>query len=291
MRKKRSFPKRKIIKAIFFFLGLMICSYPLVSSIVEQKNLKDTVTTYQEQIESTHTSEFEDEMSLAREYNSILYQSKGKVIDQVSNSMLSAENYNQILNLTGNGIMGNVEIPKININLPIYHGTSDEVLANGVGHMEGTSLPVGGENTRTVLAGHTGLPNSKLFTRLDELEEGDLFYIKVCDEVLAYKVVGIEVIEPDEIDKLEIVPEKDLVTLLTCTPYGLNTHRLIVTGERVTYVEEEYQSIEAELTSSREIVFNVIPFVFVLLGVIDVLRGEKSRKKRRKRKGRTLQKK
>lgn len=269
----------------------MICSYPLVSSIVEQKNLKDTVTTYQEQIESTHTSEFEDEMSLAREYNSILYQSKGKVIDQVSNSMLSAENYNQILNLTGNGIMGNVEIPKINVNLPIYHGTSDEVLANGAGHMEGTSLPVGGKNTRTVLAGHTGLPNSKLFTRLDELEEGDLFYIKVCDEVLAYKVVGIEVIEPDEIDKLEIVPEKDLVTLLTCTPYGLNTHRLIVTGERVTYVEEEYQSIEAELTSSREIVFNVIPFVFVLLGVIDVLGGEKSRKKRRKRKGRTLQKK
>ena len=155
--------------------------------------------------------------------------------------------------------------------------------------MEGTSLPVGGENTRTVLAGHRGLPNSKLFTRLDELETGDFFFIKVLDEVLAYEVIEIEVIEPEEANKLEIVPEKDLATLLTCTPYGLNTHRLIVTGERVEYDEVEYQSIKKEVMSFRELFFALIPFVFTAIGIGTVIKNKKSRRRNiQKRGGRSI---
>ena len=285
MKKERPASKRKIVKAILFFVGLMICSYPLVSSIVEQRHLKDAIATYQKQIEDCDEIDMKTAMSQAEEYNSVLYQSEGKNINTPFGEILRSENYNSLLNLTGNGIVGSVEIPKISVNLPIYHGTDEEVLTIGFGHVEGTSLPVGGENTRTVLAGHRGLPNSKLFTRLDELETGDFFFIKVLDEVLAYEVVDIEVIEPEDISKLEIVPEKDLATLLTCTPYGLNTHRLIVTGERAAYDEIEYQSIKKEMMSFRELFFAVMPFVFAVIGIGTVIRNRKSKKIKLKRRG------
>lgn len=285
MKRKWSVSKRKIIKIILFFVGLMICSYPLISSIWEQKYLNDTVSTYQKEMEEYDEEKIEEEKSLAYEYNSLLYQSKGKVINSDSTQILHSDNYNSLLNLSGNGIMASVEIPKINVNLPIYHGTSDEVLSMGVGHIEGTSLPIGGENTRTVLSGHRGLPNSKLFTRLDELEKGDLFFIKVLDEILAYEVIEIEVIEPDDTEKLAIIQEKDLATLLTCTPYGLNTHRLIITGERVSFVEAEYQSIRKEIMSFRELFFAAIPSVFIAIGVGSTVKNKKSRKKKLRRRG------
>ena len=179
MKNKRYVSKRKIIKRIFFFVGLMICFYPFVSSIVEQRHLKDSVATYENQIQEYDEFDKKDAITQAEKYNTLLYQSKGKIMNTQSGEVLSFENYNCLLNLTGNGVMGSLEIPKINVNLPIYHGTDDEVLSAGIGHMEGTSLPVGGENTRTVLAGHRGLPNSKLFTRLDEVEKGDYFFLKV----------------------------------------------------------------------------------------------------------------
>ena len=146
--------------------------------------------------------------------------------------MLRKEHYETLLNVSQTGIMGTLSIPKINVELPIYHETEEEVLAAGAGHMEGTALPVGGENTRCVLTGHRGLPSSKLFTRLDEMKE-DLFFLDVCEKTFAYEVSEIEVIEPEDIQAIEPKRGEDLVSLVTCTPYGLNTHRLVVTGRRV----------------------------------------------------------
>ena len=161
--------------------------------------------------------------------------------------------------------MGSIEIPSINVNLPIYHGTSDEVLSAGVGHLNGSSLPIGGVNTKSILTAHRGLPSSKLFTRLDELVEGDLFFIRVLNETLAYKVNDIQVIEPEDVAGLEIEEGKDLVSLITCTPYGLNTHRLVVTGERTEYEPAIYENIESKNMSIREYVFLAIPFVFLTI--------------------------
>lgn len=175
--------------------------------------------------------------------------------------------------------MGSIEIPSININLPIYHGTSDEVLSAGVGHLNGSSLPIGGVNIKSILTAHRGLPSSKLFTRLDELVEGDLFFIRVLNETLAYKVNDIQVIDPEDVAGLEIEEGKDLVSLITCTPYGLNTHRLVVTGERTEYEPAIYENIESKNMSIREYVFLAIPFVFL---TIIVGRRIKSAKKKLK---------
>ena len=148
------------------------------------------------------------------------------------------ENYKEVLNLSEDGIMGYIQIPKILVDLPIYHGTSEEVLEKGVGHIQNTSVPIGGNSTHSVLTGHTGLPNAELFTRLDELVVGDIFYIHVLNEILTYKVYEIKVVLPDNIDELRITSGEDLVTLVTCTPYGVNSHRLLVKAERVEY--EDY---------------------------------------------------
>lgn len=148
-------------------------------------------------------------------------------------SLLSAaENYDSQLNIAGNGIMGYVEIPKIQVNLPIYHGTDAEVLDRGVGHLLGSSLPVGGENTHTILSGHSGMASQKMFTDLEQLTQGDVFYLNVLNETLAYQVTEINAVLPYETDLLGIVPGEDLCTLVTCTPYGINTHRLLVRGSR-----------------------------------------------------------
>ena len=153
------------------------------------------------------------------------------------------------------------------------------MLSVGVGHVYNSSLPIGGINTRSVLTGHRGLPNAKLFTRLDEVVEGDLFFVRIQDKTLAYKVNNIEVIEPEDIDAVNIIEGKDLVSLITCTPYGINTHRLVVTGERVPYEPSEYESIESNRMSNREILFASIPFIFLTLAVVLKL-SDKRRKER-----------
>ena len=175
--------------------------------------------------------------------------------------------------MTASGIMANIEIPCIDVSLPIYHGTDDDALNNGVGHLKESSLPVGGKSTRSILTGHRGLPTAKLFTRLDELEKGDLFYIHVCNKTLAYRIMKIEIIKPEELDKLDIEEGKDLVTLVTCTPYGINTKRLIVTGERIPYNKTTKQSIKKKNLSIRECTFILLPLllmfmIFILLVVI-----------------------
>jgi sortase A len=255
--------KNNILKKLSFICGLILCSYPLVSGIVQQQAQKGSVATYQQMIESSSNSSIEEALTKSNEYNEVLFESFTSLSsDKIS--ILSEESYNKTLNM-GNGIMGSIEIPSISVNLPIYHGTSDEVLSIGVGHLNGTSLPIGGINTKSILTAHRGLPSSKLFTRLDELVEGDLFFIRVLNETLAYKVSDIKVIDPEDISGLEIEEGKDLVSLITCTPYGLNTHRLVVTGERTEYEPAIYENIESKNMSIREYVFLAIPFVFLTI--------------------------
>lgn len=150
------------------------------------------------------------------------------------------------MNLNEDGVMGSLEIPKIHVYLPIYHGTSAESLRRGVGHLEGSSFPIGGESTHSILTGHRGLPQAELFTDLDQLEEGDVFYIHILEETLAYEIYEIETVEPENVESLTIQEGRDLVTLVTCTPYGINSHRMLVHAQRIPYEEaEEYDSAQA----------------------------------------------
>ena len=271
--------RKRIWNKIIFIAGLLLLSYPLISSMAARQHQKDAVATYQGSMEMEDESKIQDILEKASEYNNMLFQTQGVSIADLQEGILSNENYKSLLNISGTGIMGSIEIPKINIDLPIYHGTSEEVLSVGIGHFQDSSLPIGGNNTRCILTGHRGLPNSKLFTRLDELDTEDLFFISTCGEVLAYCITEIEVMEPEEAERLEILPEKDLCTLVTCTPYGINTQRLIVTGERVPYEKVEYDSIKRKLPSFREIFFIVLPFIFIIVEVSSFL-GRKAYEKK-----------
>lgn len=268
---------RKWLLRIIFLAGFLLLLYPLISNMVHQRQQSDAVASYDSAVSNRSEEEIQEILNQATEYNNMLFQSNGAIVDNMDTSILSDESYNSLLN-QANGIMGSIEIPKIDVDLPIYHGTEDGVLSVGVGHIQGTSLPVGGENTHCVLSGHRGLPGSSLFTRLDEIKEGDLFFLSVMGETLAYKVYDIQVVDPDNTEVLEITAGKDDVSLVTCTPYGLNTHRLVVTGERVPYEESEYNSIGSELPSLRELLFISIPFV--LLAVAGGLKFKDWRKKK-----------
>lgn len=268
--------KRKLV----FVIGFLLCSYPLVSSLIERQYQKSAVATYQQAVQEKDNSEIKEIFQKANEYNSMLFQTNGAIIGNVNTEILSEESYQGLLNQGGTGIMGSIEIPKIGVDLPIYHGTENDVLSNGIGHLEGTSLPIGGENTHCILTGHRGLPNSKLFTRLDELKENDLFYLNIFGEMLAYKVNQIEVIEPDEVEKLDIQDGKDLVSLITCTPYGLNTHRLVVTGERVSYEKKVYNNIEKNRLSGRELIFGALPFIFIGIQLASFVYQKQKERKR-----------
>ena len=251
---------------LIFVIGFLVLCAPLIMNFVQGQHQKDAVSAYQSAVGNKSEEEIKQILANAEEYNNMLFQSNGAVVDNLDTSILSDESYNSLLNQS-NGIMGSIEIPKIDVDLPIYHGTSDEVLQVGIGHIQGTSLPIGGENTHCVLSGHRGLPGSKLFTRLDEMEEGDLFFIQVLGETLAYKVYNIQVIEPDDVSVMEIQAGRDDCSLITCTPYGLNTHRLVVTGERVPYEKAQYDSIDGQLPSIRELLFIIIPFALLATGI------------------------
>lgn len=259
--------KNRIITLICFWVGLSLCSYPLISSLIERRFQNEIVATYQQEVKQTQN--LNGILEQAHIYNRMFHQTDGGVIGEQDESVLSDENYQKQLNIGGNGVMGTIEIPQINVNLPICHGTSEEVISNGVGHFQESSLPVGGKNTRSILTSHRGLPSSKLFTRLDELEKGDLFFLNICGETLAYRIYAIQVMEPEEAQELSIIPEKDIVTLITCTPYGINTHRLVVNGERVSYEKKVHDSIHPQMFSLRECVFAILPFAFsgIMLGI------------------------
>lgn len=250
---------------IVFLIGLILCCLPFVNNVVEQWRQNDAIATYQSAANQKE-DKLSDILEEAAEYNDMLYQSEGAIVGDTS--LLSNESYQSQLDISGNGTMGSLDIPKINVELPIYHGTDDASLSNGVGHLQGTSLPVGGENTHTVLTGHRGLPSSKLLVRLDEMEKGDLFFIRVGNETLAYKVNKIQVVEPDDASVLDIEAGKDLASIVTCTPYGINTHRLIVTGKRVSYNKVEHDSIQQAIPSSRELLFAALPFILITIYIV-----------------------
>ena len=247
--------KKKIVTicaAVLFLTALGLTLYPLISNYVNQKYASEIQTAYQELIQQRDDSILQETKQPAVAYNLAI--TPGTADAYSEESLLSAaEDYDDQLDIAGNGIMGYVEIPKIQVNLPIYHGTDAEVLDRGVGHLLGSSLPVGGENTHTILSGHSGMASQKMFTDLEQLTQGDMFYLNVLNETLAYHVTEINTVLPYETDLLGIVPGEDLCTLITCTPYGVNTHRLLVRGSRIPYEEAltlEEESVAAEAVES-----------------------------------------
>lgn len=226
---------RVIFCVIIFMTGLGIASYPFISNMVAQRHASQVVKDYETNVEEMDEEKIDAMKEAAKKYNEQL--SNVVSVDDESENNEQGESYADLLNIGES--LGYITIPKIDVNLPIYNGTSQDVLSKGVGHMEQSSYPLGGESTHCVLTGHRGLPSAVLFTDLDKLEIGDEFYLHVLDEILAYKVDQIKVVEPNEFGDLEIIDGKDYCTLVTCTPYAINSHRLLVRGERTEYKGEQ----------------------------------------------------
>ena len=226
---------------LVILLGAGAAAYPLIASINNEHTQSLVQTEYEKKIQQLDTSEIDEALKKAHEYNKTISTVQIEDIEKIKESLPP---YEDLLNLANNGIMGYIEIPAINIDLPIYHGTTGAAMEKGAGHMEGTSLPVGGIGTHAVISAHSGMASAKLFTDLDKLKLGDMFFITVCNQKLAYEVDNIAVVEPTDIDLIRIDTQQDYVTLLTCTPYGVNTHRLLVRGHRVDMAEEAIAEVE-----------------------------------------------
>lgn len=218
---------------LVFAIGLSLLLYPTVSDIWNSAHQSRIIASYIDAVSNVSSTNYDLILDSATKYNRALQTKPDRWILNEA----EREEYESLMNVEGNGVMGYLEIPKIHVSLPIYHGIDEAILQIAVGHMEGSSLPVGGEGTHCVLSGHTGLPSAKLLTNLDQMKEGDLFKIKVLDELLLYEVDQIHIVEPSEMSELEIVKGKDLCTLITCTPYGVNSHRLLVRGHRIKPVQ------------------------------------------------------
>ena len=232
---------------IAFALALGITVYPLISTWYNDRHQSKIHTQYMEIVEQTDDSQLRKAWNLAQRYNAAIVPG-AKVDASFTREAIQAasENYDSQLNLAGDGIMGYVEIPMIKVMLPIYHGTDAASLNAGIGHLLGTSLPVGGKNTHSVLTAHSGVASQKLFSDLDQLKEGDIFYLKVLGEALAYQVDQIHIVLPHDTTYLGITEGEDRCTLVTCTPFGVNTHRLLVQGTRIPY-EEASQVVEQQI--------------------------------------------
>ena len=234
-KKKSKFRRRLPLVGIFLLLITGICffAYPILSNFLTEHSAQAVIKQYDEQVQKIGDDAVKKLAEDAEEYNKALAKNQGDKISVLS--------YKEMLSVTDS--IGYIEIPKIGAYYPIYHGLSDDMLQKGIGHMEGTSLPIGGESTHSVLAGHTGLPGSKLFTDIDTLEDGDVFYIHVLDRVLKYRVDQIKTVLPNQIEDIVIAEGEDHVTLVTCTPYGINDHRLLVRGTRAAYVKKESSEV------------------------------------------------
>lgn len=284
--KKRKMTIKDIIRLLVLVVAFAVLLYPTVSSYVNEKNGSKVVSNYDAESVRLSNAEKEKMLEDARAYNKEML-SNIDLIDPFSQGETSIdERYESLLNIDGSGMMGYIRIPKIKVEIPIYHGTSESVLQAGVGHFWGTSLPVGGESTHTVLTGHRGLPTKTLFTNMDKLVEGDVFYIKVLDETLAYKVDQILTVLPEETEALSIVPGKDYATLVTCTPYAINTHRLLVRGHRIPY--EEAVKIEKNTSTGIELSFTtkvlIVTLGIIFIGLVIAMLYSLYDKRRRKKK-------
>ena len=286
MKKKKNF-----ICNIFFLLvflaGAGVFLYPTVSDMWNQYRNARLVSRYDEAVTDLSDNEYEKLWNEAKEYNAehpvnSIADAFGEKDDYVL-----TQPYDQVLDPNGEGLMGSIEIPKINAKLAIYHGLSKTVLEKGVGHVEGTSLPVGGKSTHAVLAAHRGLPSAKLFTDLDQMKKGDIFILHILGKNLAYKVDQIKTVLPEETGELDIVEGEDHVTLVTCTPYGVNTHRLLVRGIRTKYAEGEIRNDETisqrlAVTDPRKVLAGgfAVLVVLILLIYLSVRYRDKKRRLR-----------
>ena len=280
-----------LVICIIFLAGLSLLLYPFVANQWNNYRQKQLISNYEQVVSEKEAAEgidYDAERKKAEDYNEALLPCV--LPDSFALAESSGEDpvYMNTLNIAGDEMMGSVEIPKINIKIPIYHTTEEDVLNKGAGHLEGSSLPVGGANTHAVISAHRGLPSASLFTDLDQLKEGDHFLIHVLNETLCYEVDKISVVKPEDTSALAVEDGQDLVTLLTCTPYGVNTERLLVRGHRVPYVEEEVKE-EKTVLSGSSLHTNYLLWVFVGLSVtalfIFVLYLKETKLKRRANKG------
>ena len=253
MKKKWMSRLMTLLIVVVFVAGLSFLLYPTVSNLWNQAHQSRAIATYTEQVEKLDDSSNKEMLKAARKYNKELL----KKADHWKLSKKDKKKYESLLDVSGTGIMGYIEIPKIDCSLPVYHGTDEGALQIAIGHLEGSSLPVGGKSSHCVLSGHRGLPSARLFTDLDQMEEGDTFILNILGHKLAYEVDQIKVVLPEEMSDLEIQDGKDLCTLVTCTPYGINTHRLLVRGHRVKYVETKVQE-QKEVSKSKKDIRPVI---------------------------------
>ncbi|NGM17954.1 class C sortase [Xiamenia xianingshaonis] len=265
-----------IVLVVILFVGLGVMLYPVISDAWNAHTQSRAVASYQGAVEAMDTSQRDQMLADAEAYNAKLAADKS-----IFYNPDALPEYESLLNVSGTGVIGVITIPKVDIELPIYHTTEESVLQIGVGHLQGSSLPVGGESTHAVLSGHRGLPSSKLFTDLDKLEEGDIFMITVLDRLLTYQVDQIRIVLPSEVDDLQIVDGEDLCTLFTCTPYGVNSHRMLVRGHRI---ENEGPLLNVTAEAQRIEPLVVLPAVglplLVLALLVAVWNNHRDRKRR-----------
>ena len=256
--------KTVIFLTLGFLVGICILLYPAFSDFWNSKTQSRAITEYESVLDNLDENDYNAIFERAHAYNKALYETNYPLMDYKN-----VPGYYDTLRITDNDMIGYLKIDRIGVELPIYHGTSDDVLNRGVGHLEGSSLPIGGENTHSIMSAHRGLPSSKLFTDLDRVEKGDTFQIIILDQVLTYQVDYIKVIEPTDVSDLQIIEGGDYCTLFTCTPYGINTHRLLVRGVRIETIEEKpiiYVSNEAFRIEPLLVTPAVAaPMLFVLL--------------------------
>lgn len=262
MKKNRS----NIILAIIFLIGLSVMLYPSFSNYWNSRVQSRAVASYNNDVQKMSKQDYKRMFQEADDYNEELNK-----IDHPFENYGEIPGYEDILNVSGTGIIGYVTIDKLKIELPIYHSTSEGVLQIGVGHLEGSSFPVGGVGTHTVLSAHRGLPSAKLFSNLDEMEEGDTFQVTVLNRVLTYQVDQIHIVEPGDLDDLQVDPEKDYCTLMTCTPYGINTHRLLVRGVRVDGSANAYVPADAYQIEPNVVAVSTTIAITMIMTVISVI--------------------
>ena len=285
-KQKRNKAVPDFLRLVVLLVAFSVLLYPTISNYLYQKNQSRVISVYDEAAEKLSKQDNEEMIDQAWEYNKEMLSNVELLDPFAPGAKEISERYESVLNVNGAGMMGYIRIPKIDVELPIYHGTKEAVLQVGVGHFEGTSFPVGGESTHAVLTGHRGLPSKLLFTDLDKLGEGDVFYIKILEETFAYEVDQILTVLPEETQALSIVSGKDYVTLVTCTPYAVNTHRLLVRGHRVPY--EQAVQITEDVAVEAKLPFQVqmLLFAMVVLVISGIGLAIWSRKQKKVRKER-----
>lgn len=260
-----------VLLVMMFTVGLSLLLYPTIADWWNQFHATRAIDSYSEAVASMSDEEYEKLLNEAHEYNTALLSEPNRF--HPSDSLHSM--YESTLNVAGDGIIGVVKIPSLRVNLPIYHGVEESTLQDAIGHIEGSSLPVGGPSTHTIVSGHRGLPSAKLFTDLDQMEVGDYFMFVTLDDTYTYQVDQIKIVEPNDFTYLQIEEGKDLATLQTCTPYGINTHRLLVRGHRVDNLPDDFVSARSEaMLLNRNIVAIFIGvFIFIVLGIVLLIKN------------------